>query len=183
MREAGPLTLVLDECHHLLEVWGRLLAELLTLLPDATVLGLTATPAATLTRDQATLVDELFGDVVYAASIPAVVREGHLAPFADLVWLTTAQRAEVQWLEEQAERFAELTTQLLDPGFGSVPFLTWVDRPLRRSSRPRPGRPAPGPSWPTPRCAWPTPACCASRRRARGGSAPPAPAPPTTGPG
>jgi superfamily II DNA or RNA helicase len=27
MKMAGPLTLVLDECHHLLEVWGRLLDE------------------------------------------------------------------------------------------------------------------------------------------------------------
>ena len=29
LRAAGPLLLVLDECHHLLEVWGRLLADLL----------------------------------------------------------------------------------------------------------------------------------------------------------
>ena len=28
---------MLDECHHLLEVWGRLLAELLGDLPDARV--------------------------------------------------------------------------------------------------------------------------------------------------
>ena len=128
LQEAGPITLVLDECHHLLEVWGRLLGELLELLPDATVLGLTATPATTLTPDQAVLVDQLFGDVVYSASIPAVVREGHLAPFADLIWLTTPSATEAQWLADQNQRFAELTTQLLDPSFGSVPFLTWIDR-------------------------------------------------------
>jgi len=128
LQEAGPITLVLDECHHLLEVWGRLLTELLQLLPEATVLGLTATPAVTLSVDQAVLVDEMFGDVVYSASIPAVVREGHLSPFADLVWLTSPTPGEAEWLAEQNQRFAELTTQLLDPGFGSVPFLTWVDR-------------------------------------------------------
>jgi len=27
LRKLGPITIVLDECHHLLEVWGRLLAE------------------------------------------------------------------------------------------------------------------------------------------------------------
>lgn len=128
LQEAGPITLVLDECHHLLEVWGRLLAELLELLPEATVLGLTATPAVTLTPDQAKLVGEMFGEVVYTASIPAVVREGHLAPFADFIWLTAPSAVESEWLLDQNERFAELTTQLLDPGFGSVPFLTWVDR-------------------------------------------------------
>ncbi len=119
---------MLDECHHLLEVWGRLLVEVLALLPEATVLGLTATPPATLSPDQAGLVEELFGEVVYAASIPAVVREGHLAPFADLVWLTEPTASEVDWLEDQSLRFAELTTELLDPEFGSVPFLSWVDR-------------------------------------------------------
>ena len=52
------------------------------------MLGLTATPPETLTADQALLVAELFGDVVFEASIPAVVREGDLAPFAELAWLT-----------------------------------------------------------------------------------------------
>ena len=53
-----------------------------------------------------------------------MVREGHLAPFMDLIWLTTPSAAEAEWLAGQAERFAELTTQLLDPGFGSEPFLS-----------------------------------------------------------
>ncbi len=128
LQEAGPITLVLDECHHLLEVWGRLLAELLELVPEATVLGLTATPPVTLTFDQAKLVNEMFGEVVYTASTPAVVREGHLAPFADFIWLTAPTGVEAAWLDDQNQRFAELTTQLLDPEFGSVPFLTWVDR-------------------------------------------------------
>lgn len=80
MRAAGPIVLVLDECHHLLEVWGRLLQELLDQLPDAEVLGLTATPPDTMTADQADLVGELFGTPVFQVSIPAVVREGDLAP-------------------------------------------------------------------------------------------------------
>ena len=131
LQEAGPITLVLDECHHLLEVWGRLLAEILEELPEATVLGLTATPPDTLGPEQAELVAELFGDIVYATSIPAVVREGHLAPFLDLIWLTAPSAAEADWLAGQAERFAELTTQLLDPGFGSTPFLVWADLRFR----------------------------------------------------
>ena len=76
LKQLGDLTLVLDECHHLVEVWGRLLAELLDELPDAFVLGLTATPPSTLTAAQKVLVDELFGEPLFTASIPAVVREG-----------------------------------------------------------------------------------------------------------
>ncbi len=128
LRAAGPLTIVLDECHHLVETWGRLLAEVLALLPDATVLGLTATPPASLSTEQAALVDELFGAIVHETSIPAVVKEGHLAPFVDLVWLTEPTAHEHEWLAAQGERFAELTTALTDPELGSVPFLTWLDR-------------------------------------------------------
>ncbi len=128
MRREEGLLLVLDECHHLLEVWGRLLGELLEQLPGARVLGLTATPPETLRPDQAQLVDDLFGEVTFAAGVPAVVREGDLAPFAELAWLTTPTADEEQWLAEEGTRFAELTTHLTDPGFGSVPFLEWIDR-------------------------------------------------------
>ncbi len=128
LRAAGPLTLVLDECHHLLEVWGRLLAELLDLLPEAYVLGLTATPPEVLDRDQSALIDGLFGEIVHATSVPAVVREGHLAPFLDLIWLTTPDPVEADWLDAQGERFRELTTAVLDPTLGSTPFLTWLDQ-------------------------------------------------------
>src|SRR5918993_314145 len=118
----GPL---LDRLHG---VWGRLVAELLYSVPHAYVLGLTATPARSLTSDQAELVDDLFGHPVYATSIPSVVREGHIAPFAELAWLTTPTPTESRWLSAQAERFLELTTDLVDPAFGSVPFLTWLDQ-------------------------------------------------------
>jgi superfamily II DNA or RNA helicase len=128
LRAEPELTVVLDECHHLLEVWGRLLNEVLAELPNAFVLGLTATPPATLTPGQAGLVEELFGGIVYEASIPAVVREGHLAPFAELAWLTTPSPREHDYITGQAERFAELVHGLTDPRFGSIGFLDWVDR-------------------------------------------------------
>src|SRR5690606_552156 len=126
MRAQPELTVVLDECHHLLEVWGRLLAELLAELPQARVLGLTATPPHTVSQERKALVDELFGTPVYTASIPAAVREGTLAPFGELVWLTTPTPTEADWLAEESERFAELVTDLTDPSFGSVPFLEWL---------------------------------------------------------
>jgi hypothetical protein len=127
MREAGPLLLVLDECHHLLEVWGRLLAEILAELPQARVLGLTATPPDALTSDEAELVAGLFGAVVFETSIPAVVKEGDLAPFAELVWLTEPTATEQDWLRQSAERFTELTTDLIAPDFGSIGLLTWLE--------------------------------------------------------
>lgn len=128
LRGLGPITIVLDECHHLLEVWGHLVAQVLALLPDAFVLGLTATPPSVLDARQGALVGELFGSITYAASIPAAVREGTLAPFAELARVTTPTPAESHWLAAQSERFTQLTTDLLTPGFGSTGLLTWFDR-------------------------------------------------------
>lgn len=132
MRALGRLTLLLDECHHLLDTWGELVAEVLAELPDATVIGLTATPPDRLSSAQAELVGTLFGPVITGPSIPAVVREGHLAPYAELAWLTVPTKQEQLWLAAEAERFTELTTDLLDPGFATTGFLEWLDSRLVR---------------------------------------------------
>lgn len=126
IRAQPRLVLVLDECHHLLEVWGRLLAELLDAVDRARVLALTATPPESLAGEQRALVDQLFGSILYRVSVPAVVKEGHLAPFDELVWLTTPTAAEEEWLTTEALRFTELTTLLTTPGFGSVGFHEWL---------------------------------------------------------
>jgi superfamily II DNA or RNA helicase len=126
IRSLARLVLVLDECHHLLEVWGRLLAELLEAVDRAHVLALTATPPESLVGEQRALVDRLFGTIRYRVSVPAVVKEGHLAPFDELVWLTTPTPAEEDWLTSEAVRFTELTTLLTTPGFGAVGFYAWL---------------------------------------------------------
>ncbi|MEV0644286.1 DEAD/DEAH box helicase family protein [Phytomonospora sp. NPDC050363] len=133
---ARPVTLILDECHHLLDVWGELLAEVLDELPDAAVIGLTATPPTALTPAESALVAKLFGEVVSGPSIPAVVREGRLAPYAELAWFTTPTDRERAWLSAQSERFGELTADLVDPAFATVGFLPWLDSyVVRRSHR------------------------------------------------
>ena len=78
------------------------------LVPDAVVLGLTATPPASLSRAQAELVDDLFGPVLHEARIPALVKDGVLAPYAELAWVVPPTTEESAWLDEQSTRFAEL---------------------------------------------------------------------------
>ena len=120
------LIIVLDECHHLLRTWGRLLAEVLGLLPDAVVLGLTATPATALTGAEATLENELFGEITYSANIPQVVATGDLVPYQELGWLTNPTAAERDWLGEQQGRVQELLTHLSAPDRASVPLFEAV---------------------------------------------------------
>ena len=127
LREAGPVTVVLDECHHLLETWGRIVADLLDELSGADVIGLTATPPDSLSSAQAALVERLFGTPVRGAGLPAVVRAGYLAPFAELAFLTAPTPVEAEYIRGEAERFAEFRGDLLDPGFCGSPFLAWCD--------------------------------------------------------
>lgn len=127
LREAGPVTVILDECHHLLETWGRIVADLLDELAGADVIGLTATPPDSLSSAQAALVERLFGTPVRGAGLPAVVRAGYLAPFAELAYLTGPTPVEAEYIRGEAERFAEFRADLVDPGFSGSPFLNWCD--------------------------------------------------------
>ena len=55
LRDAGVRVVVLDECHHLLSLWGALLKAVLELLEPEHVLGLTATNPRDVTAEQAAL--------------------------------------------------------------------------------------------------------------------------------
>lgn len=126
LRTGGPWTVVLDECHHLLELWGRLLEAVIGQLDAPRVVGLTATPPHMMTAEQAGLHRRLFGGVDLEISAPALVREGRLAPYQELAFLTRPSPAEADYIHGEAIRFAELRAGLLDPGFASTPFLAWL---------------------------------------------------------
>jgi len=126
LQAGGPWTLVLDECHHLLELWGRLLQAVIGELDKPRVVGLTATPPHLMTAEQAVLHRALFGRVDLEVSAPALVREGLLAPYQELAFLTRPTPAEADYIHGESLRFAELRAGLLDPGFASVPFLGWL---------------------------------------------------------
>jgi superfamily II DNA or RNA helicase len=132
----GPWTVVLDECHHLLELWGRLLKAVLGQLDRPSVIGLTATPPHLMTAAQADLHQTLFGAVDLEVSAPALVREGRLAPYQELAYFCRPTPAEADYIGGQAIRFAELRAGLLDPAFAGTPFLAWLQyRVVERRTR------------------------------------------------
>jgi superfamily II DNA or RNA helicase len=139
LRDGGPWTLVLDECHHLLELWGRLLQAVIGQLDRPRVVGLTATPPHLMTAEQAELHRTLFGGADLEISAPALVREGRLAPYQELAYFTRPSPAEADYIHGASLRFAELRTGLLDPRFASVPFLGWLQ--ARVVERRDPGSP------------------------------------------
>jgi hypothetical protein len=94
------------------------------------VIGLTATPPVSLPAAEAELYDALLGPVDFTVPTPAVVRDGHLAPYQELAWLTEPLTVERDWLAEHDTRFRELITTLHDTDFPE-----WVLNRLRDRRR------------------------------------------------
>jgi superfamily II DNA or RNA helicase len=129
IKRSGQWTILLDECHHLLEMWGYLVRALVHELGDNVFLvGLTATPPSDMEAKEALLYQELFGGADFEIPTPAVVKEGNLAPYQELAYLTQPLEHEAQYLKEEYIRFLELTTAIMAPEFASVPFLEWLTR-------------------------------------------------------
>lgn len=125
----GPWTVVLDECHHLLATWGALVRALVEQLGDDTaVIGLTATPARAMTRWQRELHDEIFGPTDFEVPTPALVKEGSLAPYQELVYFTAPTPEEDSWLTSEKTRFADLQVELIDHRLGTIPLAEWLRR-------------------------------------------------------
>jgi superfamily II DNA or RNA helicase len=132
LRQRGVGTLVLDECHHLASLWGYVVRTVAALLGDVHLVGLTATPPDELTEAEATLYQGLLGPVDFTIPTPAVVREGFLAPYQELAWLTEPLESEADWLREHDLRFRQLVTDLHhQDGSGSLSFPEWVITRLR----------------------------------------------------
>lgn len=136
MKAAGEITLVLDECHHLLEMWGYLVQAVVDELGGRVfVVGLTATPPGEMGAREAELYDRLFGHADFEVVTPAVVKEGELAPYQELAYLTEPLPTEREYMAAQSQRFDDLVHNLLDPTFATRPFLDWLHaRAIERGS-------------------------------------------------
>lgn len=122
----GVETIVLDECHHLLDHWALVVAALVARLRAEgrapLVVGLTATLPSPDDADEYDNYTSLLGEVDYEVPVPAVVREGNLAPYRDLVRFVEPTGSELAFLEAHATGLAVLirTTFARDEGLRFV---------------------------------------------------------------
>ncbi len=133
LKDAGVGLVILDECHHLMGHWGRVLASANDLLDGPVVIGLTATPPD---RDgqkpkDIQRYDDYFGPIDYEVPVPAVVRDGFLAPYQDLVWFVRPTPSEMKFVSDVDHNFRELINEFCQPrpnaDEDAVPPLTeWV---------------------------------------------------------
>ena len=117
LREREVGLVILDECHHLMGHWGRVLADARELLADPVVIGLTATPPDRSGRapEDIERYDEFFGPVDYEVPVPAVVKDGFLAPFQDLAYLVRPSGEELRYLATVDCQFNEMVEELCGP--------------------------------------------------------------------
>ena len=136
LAKMGVGVVLLDECHHLASLWGYVVRAVLGELGENVhVIGLTATPPIGLPEAEAELYAALLGPVDFTVPTPAVVRDGHLAPYQELAWLTEPLQTEREWLAEHDTRFRELITTLHDDAESDISFPRWVGQRMRDRKR------------------------------------------------
>jgi len=114
----GVGTLVLDECHHLLDYWAFILHELIKALGNVRVIGLTATLPDPESRDAYENYISLLGDIDFEVPTPAVVKEGNLAPYRDLVYFCEPSERENHYLRQIDRYFDGAVRRVTDtPSF------------------------------------------------------------------
>ena len=120
----GVRTVVLDECHHLLDYWAIVLRYLMAQIEHPRVIGLTATLPSPEGDEEFENYDALVGEVDFEVPAPAVVKEGDLAPYRDLVLFVRPTRREHRYLKNISEEFAAALRALTD----RPAFHRWLER-------------------------------------------------------
>lgn len=118
----GPLTLVLDEAHHLRREWWKCLIELAQRLADVRLVALTATPPYDATFAEWSRYEELCGPIDVEIGIPELVRNGDLCPHQDHLILSTPTADALELLDRRRQAVGELARDLR----GDSGLLDWL---------------------------------------------------------
>ena len=141
LKKVGIGLIILDECHHLLHHWGRVLTEVREFFDDPIVLGLTATPPDFQHYDEedAKRYQEFFGEIDYEVPVPALVRDSNLAPYQDLAFFVRPSQNELSYVSQVDEEFQELLNELhqeQDYPNATLPIDKWVFKALEERKSP-----------------------------------------------
>ncbi len=130
LKRRGIGLIILDECHHLLCHWGRVLADAHAYFDHPIVIGLTATPPDRRGQRQEDVqrYDDFFGPVDYEVPVPAVVKDGFLAPYQDLVQFVRPTADELAFIANADEQFQRLVEELCRRETDSL--TAWLTRVL-----------------------------------------------------
>lgn len=108
----GPLTLVLDEAHHLRREWWKCLNELARRLEDVRLVSLTATPPYDASFAEWSRYEELCGPIDLEIGIPELVRNGDLCPHQDHLILSEPTEDALAMLDRRRAAIGQLHLEL-----------------------------------------------------------------------
>lgn len=108
----GPLTLVLDEAHHLRREWWKCLIDLARRLDDVRLVALTATPPYDSTFAEWSRYEELCGPIDVEIGIPELVRNRDLCPHQDHLILSTPTDDALELLDRRRGAVGEIAREL-----------------------------------------------------------------------
>ncbi|WP_432768138.1 DEAD/DEAH box helicase family protein [Sphingopyxis sp.] len=128
----GPITLVLDEAHHLRREWWSALQALVDALPDARIIALTATPPYDAPHAEWLRYEHMCGPIDIEIGVPELVRRGDLCPHQDHVYFSRADAEALDLLHRRRVAISDLLadlrsdTALLD----TIATHPWIADPL-----------------------------------------------------
>lgn len=112
LNATGPLTLVLDEAHHLRREWWNGLERLASGLADVRLVALTATPPYDASFAEWGRYESLCGPVDLEIGIPELVRNGDLCPHQDHIVLSAPTPDVLQLLDARRRAMGALQQDL-----------------------------------------------------------------------
>ncbi len=131
LRDRGPLTLVLDEAHHLRREWWRRLDRMAATLEDLRIVALTATPPYDASFAEWGRYEALCGPIDLEIGIPELVRNGDLCPHQDHILFSEPTRDGLEVLALRREAIGRLVEDLRQD-FALLDFLArhpWLIEP------------------------------------------------------
>lgn len=121
LKETGISTICLDEAHHLRSEWWKALEELVSHMPDATLISLTATPPYDSTPAQWKRYLDLCGPIDEEIFTPELVREGSLCAHQDYLYFNWPAKEELQAVQDFADHAGACVAELsADPEFARL---------------------------------------------------------------
>lgn len=114
LKELGVKTICVDEAHHLQREWWKALEQLTSLMTEANLLALTATPPYDAGALEWKRYSGLCGEIDEEIFIPELVQEGSLCPHQDFVYLCVPNREEKEKLKELRKEASGTLEELLN---------------------------------------------------------------------
>lgn len=119
---------IFDECHHLTDFWAAVMIHLVRRLDSAVIVGLTGTPPTDKSSKQKNRYLSLVGEIDYQVPTPALVKEGGLAPYQDLVYFTEPLTKEFQFLANSHKDIHNLLEELSSKDDSGTVFSKYIEK-------------------------------------------------------